>query len=514
MQHRTVSNFLYVFFLFLSFCAIIACGSGARLSNGSFNVPPGIDSIVAKEADSLKGFFFVTPKTEKEIEKLKRKAHKRLRRSDSLWIKVQDIIKVSTADSISSSLQIKDGTSSLKKIAALTAKIGKNAAVRDDLQKIPRLLDEAIVSFEKAIRLNPFDTKLRRTLARVYALKAERLEDNSQFKNAAQTLENVLKLDKSDHSVYHKLAVNYFKMGYWQPALETFSMAEDVLRKTAFLHVSNPDSLKNNIAPVDSLNLFIYKYYQGLTLQRLYNAPEALKVLAAAKLVAQIPDRKELIDIEVAWINWDAGNIRASEIRDSLLTLQKEEKYEDAVKGFLRLSSFARTQHARDEARWRAAVLQYQQLGEKKEAIARLQELIQHAKDSTGLPVDSTYQKYFEDYATMCFNLGLEYSKDKDWQKAFTYFLQASKLQWKGQAKSHIGIAKIVQNNPALVIQHCLKAKTQENSLAPLEREQLYQLLSVAYLKKGETGSAKDARLNWLNLRKEKKAHVAKNGSI
>ncbi|MCA9742945.1 MAG: hypothetical protein H6695_12665 [Deferribacteres bacterium] len=512
INNKKVYSFSAASLLSAAMCclAMLACGGGQvstkRVLDDNYRVQPGVDSTVAREADSLQVFLFVDAKKEKKIAELKAKAQERLQRSDSLWAKISLKNGISTSDSLTASSYTESGKSALNAILGDANSENSKKINSEAYKKIGIYLDEAAASFEQAILINPNDLEARGWLARVYGLKAERFENEQDYSKAAQELENLLQLEKSKHEIYFQLAENYFRMKAWKPAYDIFVDAERVLKETAFLNVNDPEAtmaeLKN--APVDTSVLFIYRYYQGIAQSRLYHADNALEILQTALALAPTDQERASVESYLDWINWDNGNIRGSEIRDSLLVLQNEEQFASAENGFKRLVKSLKTQKARDEIEWRAAVLAYEKLGQKDDAVKSLHELIDRTETlEDGLPVDTSYQRYFEDYSIMCYNLGLEYASKRNWQDAYAYFLQASQINWKGQAKCNVEIAKIVQNNPDLVIKHLLQAQEKEQTLSLLEKQQLYQLLSVAYLKKGMIDEAREIRKKLLNLQKE-----------
>lgn len=510
MKNNKYPILKYAFVCALLFVFIAACGSSKlnskRVLDDDYKIPPGVDSTVARAADSLQVFLFVDAEKERKVEQLKSKAQERLQRSDSLWAKINQKNDVSTHDSIAASGYFNEGKRSLDEMSNKYAASNNGEAKADDYKKIGLYLDEAASAFEKAILLNPYDADARSWLARVYSLKADRFESEKDYEKAASELENLLQLEKSKHEIYYRLAENYYKINSWQPAYNIFVEAERVLKETSFMRIEDPEATLEDLnnAPVDTSILFYYRYYQGITQARLYNSDNANKILRSAEKLTQTEKDREAVVSYIDWINWDNGNIRGSEIRDSLLVLQNKGDYREATRGFLKLTKTLKTQKARDEIEWRAAVLEYQKIGNKDIAVERLHVLINRTrKRPGGQPADTSYQRYFEDYATMCYNLGLEYAQSRNWQEAYAYFLQASQINWKGQAKSNVEIAKIVQNNPDLVIQHCKLAQENEYTLSKIEKQQLYQLLSVAYLKKGMTDLAKEARHKLLIFKRE-----------
>lgn len=479
---------------------------GSRKRSDTFRIPPGVDSTVAREADSLNRALFVDSEAEKKSKKAKQKAYDRLQRSDSLWHRIVGKTRVTADDSAASHAKTRAGKEALHQMQQELKGENHHTADPEIYKKVDRLLREAIDAFERALELNPYDMDARSWLARTYALRAERLERREDYENAARVLEDLLQLEKGQHQLYFRLAENYFKMQAWQPAYDLFVQAERMLKETAFLNPSAPEDQPIDLAhmPLDTATLFYYRYYQGVTQVKLYHAEKALEILDSARDLVRTPENRKAVEDYIAWIKWDNGNIRGSEIRDSLLVLQQQGKFAEAAGGFRKLIRHLTTQRARDEIIWRAALIEYEKLGQKNKAVAALHELIKRtATDSNGLPADSSYRRYFNDYAIMCYNLGLDYSKARHWQDAYAYLSQASLITWPGRAKCHIEIAKIVQNNPDLVIKHCNKAVEEIDALVREEKVQLYQLLIFAYLKKGMTDQARHAREKLLQLQRE-----------
>ncbi len=483
-----------------------ACaGSHSNGPHGHYKIQAGIDSVVARVADSLAAELFIEPRAEQESEVLKQRGRSRVAESDSLW----QLIEMRRAAQEKDSLAAIEAFNTGAKVIASYAKLQKQANAQIDTvkiaEKIDKLLVNAIRSFKKALYYNPFDTETHSWLAHVYTLRASRFEKKKDFKNATYVLEELIRLDKGNHSVYARLAENYFSIKAWKAAYDVFREAERVLKETGFLNIDRPGATLHELAEaaIDSARLFNYVFYQGVTQAKLYNADSSLAILHRALELAPDKSNRESVKSYIDWINWDDGNINGSEKRDELLAKQAAGKFKDAASGFWKLAKKLRTAGARDEIEWRASVLTYQRVGDKERGVKGLHELIQRfqQRDSTGVAHDSTYARYFDDYAIMCHNLGLEKVQEKDWQSAYAYFLQATKVQWRGSAKSHLEIAKIVQNNPELVLKHCKLAQKNESTLDIREHDQLYSLLSIAYLKIGKNKEAMQARHQGLKLK-------------
>lgn len=494
-----------LFFLLSAYLFIGACAGNKSNRFDNFKMYAGIDSTVAREADSLALTLFVKPKDEQESESLKQRGRSRVEESDSLWKLIEIRRAANQSDSAAALSAFNDGAKVLKTYAELEKQAALQIDTLKTAEKIDKLLISAIKSFQKALYLNPFDVDTHSWLAHVYALRASRFEEKKDYEKATYVLEELIRLDKGNHSVYARLAENYYAIQAWKASYDVFCEAERVLLETRFLNIDKPGATMEELAQakIDSSLLFSYVFYQGVTQSKLYNADSSLAILHRAMRLAPDETNRKSVQSYIDWINWDNGNIRASERRDELLGLQAGQKFKEAADGFWKLAKKLRTDRARDEIEWRASVLTYQQVGDKEKGVAGLQQLIQRYQkgDTLAVAQDSTYARYFDDYAIMCHNLGLEKVNEKNWQAAYAYFLQATKVQWRGSAKSHLEIAKIVQNNPDLVLKHCTLAQENEETLDPQEHGQLYSLLSVAYLKLGKNKKAMEARYQGLKYK-------------
>ena len=73
--------------------------------------------------------------------------------------------------------------------------------------------------------------------------------------------------------------------------------------------------------------LYYYAYMLGDTYARMHDARTALGMFKAALKFAQSEQEKTDTENYVKWINWDAGNIAASEKWDEILALEAAKDY-------------------------------------------------------------------------------------------------------------------------------------------------------------------------------------------
>ncbi len=467
-------------------------------------VPPGVDTTIAVRADSLSKALVVDLNVERQTTELREKARSLVAASDSLWSLIEARRVVTSSDSLSAISEFNRAARALKRAAARQ----KSKRSGSDDKKLQREvladLQEARGYLEKAVVLNPFDLEARSWLARVYQALATRFEKRADRRKAVEVLENLVRLEKGEHILFRRLADAYYALGMWQDAYRNYAAAERVLRETAFEGVRDRvvslDSLKR--APVDRAALFYYLYYQGDTKAKLYDARDALSYFASALAVAPTAADSQSVLSYTRWINWDQGNIRATEKRDSLLALQARKRYAEAARGLTALLGELRTAEAKDEIEWRIAILEYQKLNKKRSAVERLARVVKRrSRGRSQPPSDSLLQRYTEAYGTMCYNLGLE-NLDRSRQTAFAYFLQAAAVPWNGRAKSYLEIAKLSRNNPEAVVENSLAALRQTPGLQGEELAQLYRLLTAAYKRMGRFEEAREYYQKWLTFKK------------
>ncbi|RMF69063.1 MAG: hypothetical protein D6743_02520 [Calditrichaeota bacterium] len=495
-----------LFLLFVGVALLAGCSGNLRMSKrkSRLMVPAGVDSTVAARADSAADRLFVSIEREKRAEAYKSLGKKRTTRSDTLWKVLSNELdpshKVTAEDSLRAIEAFNAGARNLQRVAQLDQQGGDELARSARQAEIQRLLQEARKNFERALVLNPFDAETKSWLARVYQSLAVRFLDQDNHKKAVKVLENLVRLEKGEHSLFARLAESYYALEEWQLAHDNFVRAEQVLRAAAGLDFDTENAFAET--QVDTSTLFYYVYYQGDTEIKMHRAEAGLHDLRRALSYATTEKERSDIHSYIEWINWDDGNTRAVELRDRYLALQEQGKYREAAKGFLKLIPMLKTRRAIDETVWRLAVLEFQYLNRKNEGIERLKHVVQLAdKDTRGAPVDSTYRRYFDSYGVMCHNLGLDYTR-KNRKVAFMYFQQAVAIAWESRAKSYLELAKLSRNNPRLVIENCSKALAGSAQLDGNEQMQAYQLIVQALKRTGQFDRARTYYAQWVNLRK------------
>ncbi|MEX0773932.1 MAG: hypothetical protein WD038_12235 [Balneolales bacterium] len=457
-----------------------------------FSIPAGVDSLTAHIADSIAGQSFVSIEREQQAEALKSEAREWVDKSDSLWIYLtmdpETDYPVSEDDSIKAIESYNEGAEALIESQEV-AQSGE--ADEQWVQQQNELLDEAIKAFEDALVYNPFDTETKYGLSLVYQRKAIRLTDDEEYKKAIDILERLTQIEKGEDAIYARLAENYYALGLWSDAARNFQTAGEVFRENKFL---GPDIAEpGELTPEDSSTLFHYVYYTGESQTNMYQADDALTSFGKAKSLANNEELREDAQYMIDYIHWDDGNIAGRMARDSINTLRNQGDLEIAQEQYLKLLDRLKTPKAKDEIHWRTALTHYE-MGKEKEAADRLMNLVKRTETSVrdGMPVDSTYNQYFEDYGIICYNIGSQYlHQERDRLTALKYFKQISTLPWSNRAKTNLEIANIVSNNIPEAISHAEKALAEVNMLGQVDEKELYRRLSNLHRRQGDTENAR-----------------------
>jgi hypothetical protein len=255
--------------------------------------------------------------------------------------------------------------------------------------------------------------------------------------------------------------------------------------------------------------MFLYLYYQGESYIRLLEADSALMVLRRAVDFSPTPESRAAAENNIKWINWDDGNIPASEKRDSLFAQMDAGKYADAAKGFRKLLPDLRTTRTRREIGWRLATLEFNYLQHEEEALHIMQTVVQaRGRDSLAVVSDSLYQKYIDSYGAMCFNQGQKMLAAKKFAVALTYFQQSSLLPWSYRAKSYLELGKLAVNDPPRaenLVKHALKLSQQ------LDRKDEMAALELATQSLKRQGKFDEARQYFERYRKLAQGQRASN---
>ena len=188
-------------------------------------------------------------------------------------------------------------------------------------------------------------------------------------------------------------------------------------------------------------------------------------------------------------------NIASSFARDSLLLLEQQGDLEGARRGYAALAAGLTARGAVDETEWRLAIVDYN-LGQTEAAAERLRALVERTPtDSSGVPIDPDYERYFDDYGTLCMNLGRSARAERrDNRTALKYFTQASEVAWSGRGGAYFEVARLVQGNLPAALENATAALEMEETMTVEQRLDLYRLLMELNRRSGNFEEARRYR--------------------
>ncbi len=460
--------------------------AGASFASRTVFVPAGVDTSVAVLADSLSQETFVPFEQEEQARLLAEDALRMVQQSDSLW-KILEMTRddgytVSREDSIQSIESFNEAAVAYQEAAQLQG--GDPQAL---MARQVELLDLAQLKFEEAVTYNPFDEQARALLARVYLLQYNRLKREGAVDKSIEILERLTRVEKGRHEFFSELGSAYYSRENWEMAAVNYVKAETALleARATDVNAANPGTL----SPEDSSALFNYAYYHGESSAFMYDAPTAMAAFERARSYASSPAELEVVDGVVEWIQWDGGNIQASEKRDEIALLEAQD-LQAAESAYGALLPTLSTQPARDEINWKLALVEAN-LGKTESAVVRLKHLVDRApKRTDGTPEDPQYSRYFDAYGTLCYNLASENLREqRDKRSALTYYLQSASIAWENRARAYLEAAKILQNNTPEAIAYAVKGL--EASPTEDDLKSLYALLVSLHRRAGNQNEAR-----------------------
>lgn len=479
-----------------------ACGSGGSSTAGSVPrpagpVPAGVDSTTAARADSLADVSFVAEQQEEQATRLQDQGRILVQRTDSMWTVMAALLDsgrvVSPDDSLAAGAATTRGGEALVQLDGLLR--SEDIDVDALSAQTALLLDSAEVALEQAFALNPFDTRSQVWLAQVYGLQARRLGQVEAYDRAIATLEKLALLTPDQHTVHAMLANNYFYVEDWNAAAASYERAEDVYRRTWDLAVDAEPAFDSTVA-------FAYVQAQGdMHLQRM-DAAAAADAFRRALSFALTAEDSAYVAGEMEWMAWDDMNIRSAFARDSLLALEQSGDLNGARRGYGDLLRTLSARGAIDETEWRLAIVDYN-LGNNEDAAARLQSLVARTPtDATGAPIDPSYARYFDDYGTLCLNLGrLHRVENRDRRTALKYFTQATTVAWSGRAVAHYEVARLTQGNVPSALESATSALDGVENLSEAQQLDLYRILMELTRRTGDFDKAAEYRDAYRALR-------------
>ncbi|MDZ7267912.1 MAG: hypothetical protein ONB48_10590 [candidate division KSB1 bacterium] len=476
-------------FILFAAALLLGCGAAGKASRRTA-LPPGLDSTTVVQASLVARQNFVSSGREKKAAGLTQMGQERLQKVDAFWQYLEKQEGEATAltpeQQAGFERALREGAKSMSAWQNFTQ--GDEAKERSQVARQYCL--EAQRFLEEALRLNPFDKNTRLLLATTYYNLQRLFGLEKNYTRAVEILERLVRLEKGEHAPYRLLAENYFELKNYEAALANYRRAEEVMRQTAFL------------TPPDSATLFYYAYQQGAVLARAYDAAGALQAFERAKPLARTAQEKQDIENYLKWINWDGGNIRASEQWDRVLELEAHKQYAQVVEACRGILPTLRTARAKMAVNTKLAVMEFEYLQKPEAGVERMRQVFDALPPAAvEKPQDPEIQAILNSYGAMLYRLGVEARKKEQKKLSLAYFSKAASFRWDNVARAYLELVPLVWNTPEEAIKYGKLALAANTQLSPRENCELMSLMIKAHKSAGRFEEARRYFEDWKNCR-------------
>ncbi len=503
----------------------------------SFQIPAGIDSLVAYNARIKADRLFVSP----EREQL----------SDSLVTYSYDFIKITEelyTVLLAKKLQL-DSFRLSEKYLNLKPEELKSLSLEDSKKReriLVKVFDDSITitivnslldyflnhcneQLQHANELNPFNLSGLQLVAISSADRGQIFDDTLAFRRSIASLNKFLIHDRGQAIIYRNIGESYFTLKDWQKAYEFLKKAKETFVITSLFEEKKTELAekyqKMNLPPnVDPTKYFEYLYWKGRAEIKVHRADSALATLKQA--IALAPTKNQEVDVIKLideYILWDGGNIYAAEQRDIIIDSLNAKNFVWAKNAYLQLLPKLKTKKAKDNITWMLARVEYYSLDQIEEAGDRLYNLVINAdtcKIKSSIykaPEDSLYKRYFRDCGEILFRLGSTFRDQGLQEKARIYFSKDTTFEWSGRGKAFLPLALLVdipenidpaerlkaRNEKAIKILN--RAKTFIKDFSAQEIDQLYRPLIMIYQQTYDRANAQRSFNEWNEIKERMK---------
>ncbi|MCA9743140.1 MAG: hypothetical protein H6695_10575 [Deferribacteres bacterium] len=477
-----------IFFLLIcsSFYLGTGCFSGGRKATPeSVSVPPGLDRQTVLQANQVAQNNFVAAEDEREAQRLAKSGKESLDKVDEFWKILEQRVKQGNptgAQAEQFDRELNMGAQSLEKWKQLT----NNGQDERALNSAISYCENAKIHLENAARINPFDKNVRALLAITYYNLQNHFGQEKNFEKSIEILERLVRLERGEHELFRLLGENYLALGAYEKAARYFNIGKTVLIKTSFE------------GPPAQETLYYYAYMLGDTYARMHDARTALGMFKAALKFAQSEQEKTDTENYVKWINWDAGNIAASEKWDEILALEAAKDYRKMAKVAEQTLPILQTQEAKLSVHQKLAVVEFEFLDRKKQAVERMRQVFEIIPIEQQNNPNERMAPVLNTYGAMLYRLGVDARDQDERRTALAYFTKATSFKWDQIAKALMEMVSLVWNTPEQAIEYGEKAlELGESVLSESEKCELLSLLVKANKSAGQFDRARGYFETW-----------------
>ncbi|MFQ5628142.1 MAG: tetratricopeptide repeat protein, partial [bacterium] len=313
------------------------------------------------------------------------------------------------------------------------------------------------------------------------------------YQKSVEILERLVRIERGEHELFRLLAENYLAMGEHEKAARYFNIGKEVLIKTSFEGHTAAETL------------YYYAYMLGDTHARMKNARVAVNMFKAALKFARTEKDKSDVENYVKWINWDSGNISASEKWDEIIALENVKDYKKMASVCEKLLPELQTIEARLSVHQKLAVVEFEFLDRKGQAVERMKKVFEALSPLQLQNPDERTIPILNTYGAMLYRLGVD-ARNRDERKiALAYFSKASAFKWDQMAKALMEMVSLVWNTPRQAVNYGEKAlQLGENVLTATEKCELLSLMVKAHKSAGQFEKARTYFNTWKKCQEKK----------
>ncbi len=472
---------------------LAGCATTSQKPAQRLKVPPGLDSTTVVKSMELAKNSFVSADQEKQAAQLTTAGKKELDKVDEFWAYLEQRVKKAGLSENDKQLFDREydlGAQYLERFK----KLSENGTNDKKALEVQSYCVQAKEHLEKAVTINPFDKNARALLAVAYYNLQHMFGIERNYEKAIEVLERLTRIEKGEHELFRLLAENYLAVKDYEKALQNIQKAQMVMLKTNFE------------GPADTSRLFYYMYTQGDIYARMYDAAKSLKSFQVAEKFARTPQEKADVENYIKWLNWDGGNIRASELWDKILILENKKDFETMAKVCEQVIPMLKTKKAKLAVTHKLAVVEFEILGRKATAVEKMRQIYDAFSQGEIPAKPDEIQPFLDSYGAMLYRLGVEALQKQEKKLALAYFTKAASFDWDQVAKAYIELVTLLWNDPEKAIYYGKRALAKTNGLSTEESTELLSLMVRAHKSAGLYDEAREYYKKWKQLESKKTA--------
>ena len=438
---------------------------------------PGVDSTVARAADTLGKAALISAQAQAEHTKAMESAFDLAQLADSL-------LGAAVFRASSDSLQEQKGT---PRDATAAYNEGAEAlnefSAASDSAQAATLLERAATRFREALQADPHDTDALYWLARVYEIQADAFSKAGSLQDALGVLQKLVALQGHREDYVALLAEAHERFGTRDGGLA----AGTLWARAAQLAIDDAALDPDGLVQVDSSLVFAHYARSSRAFVQARRGTLAQRALGRAVDYVTSTEDSLFVASEQSWLTWDGGNLDSRLRFDSLLTLG-EEAPGQAADGLQELLANTQSEAARLDVQHELA-LHWYRTDQWEEAIGMLSSVFQRAQE-LGVLSGERMARIREDYGTVAFNVAMAQRARGELRAALGYLLQSEATGFSQSARAALEVSRLLTNDIEAAIDAGLRAEAQMAGLLLEDQQALLRHLVELYRRAGDREQA------------------------